>query len=65
MTVGRKDDITYSMLLITPVLLYTSTDADPLYIDAWYLLGVPGAMLLLGLILRAPRCFSRERQQQQ
>lgn len=57
MTVGRRDDIAYSILLMTPVLLYTSTGADPLYTDAWYLLGAPGAMLLPGLILRAPALF--------
>lgn len=30
---------------------------DPLYRDAWYLLGVPVMMLLPGLILRTPGLF--------
>lgn len=38
MTIGRKEDITYTLLLITPVLLYASMGADPLYTSASYLL---------------------------
>lgn len=57
MTIGRKEDITYTLLLITPVLLYASMGADPLYTSAWYLLGVPVVALLPGLLLRAPPLF--------
>jgi hypothetical protein len=57
MTVRRRDDLTYSILLITPVLLYTSMGADPLYTGIWYLVGVPVAALVPGLILRAPALF--------
>ncbi|MHC8412558.1 hypothetical protein ACYZTR_21210 [Pseudomonas sp. Hz4] len=57
MTVGRKEDLAYSILLITPVLLYASMGADPLYAGSWYLLSVPVATLLPGLILRAPALF--------
>ncbi len=39
MTVRRRDDLTYSILLITPVLLYTSMGGDPLYTGIWYLVG--------------------------
>lgn len=57
MTVGRKDDLAYSILLITPALLYASMGADPLCAGSWYLLSVPMATLLPGLILRAPALF--------
>ncbi|OUM29928.1 hypothetical protein [Pseudomonas putida] len=57
MTIGRRDDLAYSILLITPLITYASTGADPLYTGAWYLLGVPVATLLPGLILRVPALF--------
>ncbi|MFJ4371095.1 hypothetical protein ACIP1T_00585 [Pseudomonas japonica] len=57
MTVGRNNDLAYSILLISPVLLYANMGADPLYTGTWYLLGMPVAMLLPGLILRAPALF--------
>ncbi|MDU9391959.1 hypothetical protein [Pseudomonas sp. zfem002] len=57
MTVGRNNDLAYSILLISPVLLYANMGADPLYTGIWYLLGMPVAMLLPGLILRAPALF--------
>ena len=57
MTVRRRDDFTYSILLITPVLLYTSMGADLLYTGIWYLVGMPVAALVPGLILRAPALF--------
>ena len=41
MTVGFKDDLACSILLLVPVLFYASTGADPLFMGAWYLLGVP------------------------
>lgn len=57
MTIGRRDDLAYSILLITPLIAYASAGADPLYTGAWYLLGVPVAALLPGLILRVPALF--------
>lgn len=57
MTIGRKGDIACTILLLAPLLLYTSTGADPLYTSAWYLLGVPLAMLLPGVLLQAPPLF--------
>lgn len=57
MTIGRRDDLAYSILLITPLIAYASTGADPLYTGAWYLLGVPVATFLPGLILRVPALF--------
>ena len=57
MIVGRDDDLAYSILLITLVLLYASMGADPLYAGSWYLFSVPLATLLLGLILRVPALF--------
>ena len=57
MTIGRRDDLAYSILLITPLIAYASTAAGPLYTGACYLLGVPMATLLPGLILRVPALF--------
>jgi hypothetical protein len=57
MTVGFKDDLACSILLFAPVFLYASVGADPFYSGAWYLLGVPVAALLPGLILLAPALF--------
>ncbi|MFJ2692791.1 hypothetical protein [Pseudomonas sp. NPDC087336] len=57
MIVGRKIDHAYSILLITPVLLYASMGADPLHAGSWYLFSVPLATLLLGVILRVPALF--------
>lgn len=57
MTVGFKEDLACSILLFAPVLLYAIVGGDPLYSGFWYLLGVPVAALLPGLILRAPALF--------
>lgn len=57
MIIGRNDDLAYSILLITLVLLYARMGADPLYAGSWYLFSVPLTTLLLGLILRVPALF--------
>lgn len=57
MTVGRRDDLAYSILLITPVLLYASIGANPLYTGSWYLVAVPAAAIALGSIIRTPALF--------
>ncbi|WP_077046970.1 hypothetical protein [Pseudomonas sp. KK4] len=57
MTIGVRHDLAYSLLLFAPILLYASMGADPLYSGFWYLLGVPVAALVPGLILRAPALF--------
>ncbi|CAK15337.1 hypothetical protein; putative membrane protein [Pseudomonas entomophila L48] len=57
MTVGRRDDLAYSILLIVPGLFYASMGANPLYIGSGYLIAVPVAALILGLILRPPALF--------
>lgn len=57
MTVSRKDDLTYSILMITAVLLYASMGADPLYTGLGYLIAVLAVALVPGLILRAPALF--------
>ncbi|MFK0091860.1 hypothetical protein [Pseudomonas sp. NPDC090592] len=53
----RRDDLTYSILMITAVLLYASMGADPLHIGLGYLLAVPAVTLVPGLILRSPALF--------
>jgi hypothetical protein len=57
MTVGRREDLAYSILLITPVLLYASIGANPLYTGSGYLVAVPAAAIVLGLIIRTPALF--------
>jgi hypothetical protein len=57
MTVGRRDDLTYSILLITPALLYSSMGANALYTGIGYFVAVFVASLVPGLILRAPSLF--------
>ncbi|MDP9689815.1 UNVERIFIED_ORG: hypothetical protein J2W82_003483 [Pseudomonas mohnii] len=57
MTVGRRDDLAYSILLIAPVLLYASIGANPLYTGSGYLGAVPAAVFVLGLIFRTPALF--------
>ncbi|ELF6205346.1 hypothetical protein [Pseudomonas putida] len=57
MTVSRRDDLTYAILMITAVFLYSSMCADPLYTGLGYLLAVPAVTLIPGLILRAPALF--------
>lgn len=57
MTIGRQDDLAYSILLITPFLLYASMGTDPVHTGTWYLLVTPVVTLLPGLILRAPALF--------
>lgn len=57
MTVSRRDDLTYSILMITAVLLYASMGADPLYTGQGYLIAVFAVTLVPGLILRAPALF--------
>jgi len=57
MTISRRDDLTYTILMITAVYLYSSICADPLYIGLGYLLAVPAVALIPGLILRAPALF--------
>ncbi|AWY44193.1 hypothetical protein DKY63_31500 [Pseudomonas putida] len=57
MTVGFRDDLACSILLFVPVLLYANMGVDPLYAGVWYLLGVPLAALVPGLILRVPALF--------
>ncbi|KPG96213.1 hypothetical protein [Pseudomonas sp. RIT-PI-r] len=57
MTVGRRDDLAYSILLITPVLLYASIGANPLYTGSGYLVAVPAAVFVLGSIFRTPALF--------
>lgn len=57
MTIGRQDDLAYSLLLITPFLFYASMGTDPLHTGTWYLLVTPVVMLLPALVLRAPALF--------
>lgn len=57
MTVSRRDDLTYAILMITAVLLYFSMGADPLYTGLGYLIAVPAVTLVHGLILRTPALF--------
>lgn len=57
MTVSRRDDLTYAILMITAVLFYSSMGADPLYTGLGYLVAVPTVTLIPGLILRAPTLF--------
>jgi hypothetical protein len=57
MTVGRRDDFTYSILLMIPALLYASMGANPLNTGIGYLVAVPVVVLVPGLILRAPALF--------
>jgi hypothetical protein len=57
MTVGSRDDFIYSILLMTPVLLYACVGASPLHIGIGYLVEVPVAALVPGLILKAPALF--------
>jgi hypothetical protein len=54
MTVDRRDDLAFSILLITPVLLYASICANPLYTGSGYLVAVPAAVCVLGLMFRKP-----------
>ncbi|MBP5077720.1 hypothetical protein HUS84_27905 [Pseudomonas chlororaphis] len=57
MLIGRSDDLAYSVLLIAPAVLYVSLGANPLYTGAWYLIAVPLATVVLGVILRVPALF--------
>lgn len=57
MPIGRRDDLAFSILLIIPVFLYASMGGDSLYTGAWYLIGVPAAIVVSGMILRVPALF--------
>ncbi|MVV51725.1 hypothetical protein EJA72_26285 [Pseudomonas sp. PB120] len=58
MTVGRRDDFTYSILLmISVLLLYASMGVNPLHTGIWYLVAVPVVAFVPGLILRVPALF--------
>ncbi len=52
-----KDDLLYSVVLVTLVLIYASTAGNALYLGYWYLVGVSAIALLPGLISRAPALF--------
>lgn len=57
MTVGRRDDLAYSILMIVGLVLYASTGADTLYASVWYLLGTPLLIIVWSLILGLPALF--------
>lgn len=57
MKVGLRDDLVYSMILVALVIVYASSSGNVLYLGYWYLIGVPVAMLLPGLMLSAQALF--------
>jgi hypothetical protein len=57
MTAARRKDLACSILLTAPMLAYASLGADPLHIGSGYLVAVPMATLVMGLLLRAPALF--------
>ena len=52
-----REDLLCSVILITLVLVYAATAGNTLYLGYWYLVGLPVAMLVPGLILRARALF--------
>jgi predicted membrane protein len=54
---NRRDDLVYAALLSVAAMLLASAAGSPLHLGAWYVLAVPMATMLPGLILRAPALF--------
>ncbi|KAE9647788.1 hypothetical protein EJA70_03660 [Pseudomonas sp. PB103] len=52
-----RDDLAYSMVLVTLVLVYAAIAGNTLYFGYWYLVGAPALIVLPGLILRARSLF--------